>query len=120
MTIPKPPPAPGRRRQLALLAATAVWRMLRPGRALATAHCLTGFPARHPESPPKKLPRRHERSLAERDPRPLGPCETFMGSGRTCGQDGADAVLGKTACAWHKASAAEVAALALRLTRGQS
>ncbi len=67
MTIPKPPPAPGRRRQLALFAATAVWRMLRPGRALATAQGLAGFPAHHPESLRKKLPRRRERWLAALD-----------------------------------------------------
>src|SRR5258708_3642091 len=50
MTIPKPPPAPGRRRQLALFAATAVWRMLAPGRALATAQGPAGFPA-YPPAP---------------------------------------------------------------------
>ncbi len=53
-------------------------------------------------------------------PRPLGPCEASLGAGRAGGEDRVAEVCGELVCTWHRESAAEVAALALRLTGGWS
>ena len=64
---PAPEPMP-RWRQLALMAATAVWRLFAgPPRPLAACPHLTGFPPRHPESMRRHLRRRDERWLEALD-----------------------------------------------------
>jgi hypothetical protein len=73
LTCTGPPVPPARKpmplwRQLALMAATAIWRLLAgPPRPLGRCPHLTGFPPKHPESMRRHLRRRDERWLEDLD-----------------------------------------------------